>query len=140
MGKIMKNVKGMELVTSLPLSCKIYLDKFIFWFDPLSMKTVERNGKTRKIFNISRMKRASQRQHNKKFRFAFLYLQFKDLKSYLLQSIYFKFLNCKLSNIKISKYQISNIKIKLLFILFLLKLYAYINIFKLLRGNKYHFS
>ena len=30
MDKIMKNKKGVELVTSLSLSCKICLDKFIF--------------------------------------------------------------------------------------------------------------
>ena len=56
--KIMKNKKGVELVTSLSLSCKICLDKFIFWSDPLNLKTVERKGKTSKIFNISGMKRA----------------------------------------------------------------------------------
>ena len=50
--------QGVELVTSLSLSCKICLDKFIFWSDPLNLKTVERKGKTSKIFNISRMKRA----------------------------------------------------------------------------------
>ena len=32
------------------------------------------------------------------------------------------------------------IKMKLLVILFLLKLYVHIDIFKLFRGNKYHFS
>ena len=37
--------KGVELVTCLSLSCKIYLDKFIFWSDPLNLKTVERKGK-----------------------------------------------------------------------------------------------
>ena len=50
--------KGVELVTNLSLSFKICLDKFIFWCDPLNLKTVERKGKTSKIFNISRMKRA----------------------------------------------------------------------------------
>ena len=48
---------GAELVTSLSLSCKICLDKFIFWSDPLNLKTVERKGKTSKIFKIS-MKKA----------------------------------------------------------------------------------
>ena len=95
MDKIMKNKKGVELITSLSLSCKICSDKFISWSDPLNLKTVERKGKTRKIFNISRMKRAFQRQDNEKFHFDFRYLQFKDLKSYLLKSIYFKSLNCK---------------------------------------------
>ena len=41
------------------------------------------------------MKRAFERQDNKKFHFDFLYLRFKDLKSYLLKSIYCKSLNCK---------------------------------------------
>ena len=91
----MKSKKGVELVTSLSWSGKICLDKFISWSDPLNLKTVERKGKTRKIFNISRMKRAFQRQDNEKFHFDFRYLQFKDLKSYLLKSIYFKSLNCK---------------------------------------------
>ena len=36
MGKIMKNKKAVELVTSLSLSCKICLGKFIFWSDPLT--------------------------------------------------------------------------------------------------------
>ena len=31
---------------------------FIFWSDPLNLKTVEMKGKTGKILNISRMKRA----------------------------------------------------------------------------------
>ena len=56
MDKIMKNKNGEELVTSLSLSCKICLEKFIFWSDPLNLKIVERKGKTSKIFNISRMK------------------------------------------------------------------------------------
>ena len=90
----MKNKKGVELVTSLSMSCKICLDKFIFWSAPLNLKTVERKGKTSKILNIS-MKRAFERQDNKKFHFDFLYLRFKDLKSYLLKSIYCKSLNCK---------------------------------------------
>ena len=76
----MKNKKGVEPVTSLFLSCKIYLDKFSFWSDPLSLNTVEWKGKTSKTFNISRMKRAFWRQDNKNFHFDFLYLQFKDLK------------------------------------------------------------
>ena len=36
--------KGVELVTNLSLSFKICLDKFIFWCDPLNLKT----GKERK--------------------------------------------------------------------------------------------
>ena len=44
MDRIMKNKKVVELVTSLSLSCKICLDKFIFWSDPLNLKT----GKERK--------------------------------------------------------------------------------------------
>ena len=84
MDKIIKNKKRVELDTSLPLSDKICLDKFIFMSDRLNLKTVERKGKTSKIFKISRM-----RQDSEKFRFDFLYLEFKDLKSYLLKSIYF---------------------------------------------------
>ena len=42
---MMKNKRGVERVTSLSLSCKICLDKFIFRSDPLDMKTVERKGK-----------------------------------------------------------------------------------------------
>ena len=91
----MKNKRGVELVTSLSLSCKICLNKLIFWSDPLILKTVERKVKTSKIFNISRMKRAFSRQDNEKYHFDLLYLQFKDLKSYLLKSIYFKSLNRK---------------------------------------------
>ena len=49
--------KRCGIVSSLSLSCKTCLDKFIFWSDPLNLKTVERKGKTSKIFNIS-MKRA----------------------------------------------------------------------------------
>ena len=45
MDKIMKNKKGMELVTSLSLSCKTCLEKFLFWSDPLNLETVERKGK-----------------------------------------------------------------------------------------------
>ena len=41
----MKNKKGVELVTSLSLSCKIFLEKFLFWSDPLNLETVERKGK-----------------------------------------------------------------------------------------------
>ena len=40
MDKIMKNKKGVELVTILSMSCKICLDKFIFWSAPLNLKTV----------------------------------------------------------------------------------------------------
>ena len=36
---------GAELVTSLSLSCKICLDKFIFWSDPLNLKNVEKERK-----------------------------------------------------------------------------------------------
>ena len=45
MDKIMKNKKGVEVVTSLSSSCEICLDKFIFGPDPLNLKTVERKGK-----------------------------------------------------------------------------------------------
>ena len=54
MDKIMKNKKGAELVTSLSLSCKTCLDKFIFGSDPLNLKTVERKGKTQQ--NIQYLK------------------------------------------------------------------------------------
>ena len=49
---------GVELVSSLSLTCKICLDKFIFWSDPFNLKSVERKGKTIEVLNISRMKRA----------------------------------------------------------------------------------
>ena len=53
MDKIMKNKRGVELVTSLSLSCKICLDKFDFWPDPLNLKI----GKGRKIQqNIQHLK------------------------------------------------------------------------------------
>ena len=55
--KIMENKKDMELVTSLSLSCKTCLEKFIFWFDPLNLETMERKGNIWQIFNISRTKR-----------------------------------------------------------------------------------
>ena len=45
MDKIMKNKKGVELVTSLPLSCKTCLEKFLFCSDPLNLETVQRKGK-----------------------------------------------------------------------------------------------
>ena len=49
----MKNKKGVELVTSLSLSFKICLDKFIFWSDPLILKA----GKERKKWqNIQHLK------------------------------------------------------------------------------------
>ena len=48
----MKNKKGVELVTSLPLSCKTYLEKFLFWSDPLNLETVERKKKLAK-YSIS---------------------------------------------------------------------------------------
>ena len=34
--------KGLELVTSLSLSCKTCLEKFLFWSEPLKPETVER--------------------------------------------------------------------------------------------------
>ena len=33
--------KGVELVISLSMSCKIGSDKFIFWSSPLNLRTVE---------------------------------------------------------------------------------------------------
>ena len=47
-GQDREKQKRVELVTSLSLSCKIYFDKFIFWSDPLNLKTVERKGKPAK--------------------------------------------------------------------------------------------
>ena len=41
--------KGLELVTSLSLSCKSCLEKFLFWSYPLNLETVERKGKYYKI-------------------------------------------------------------------------------------------
>ena len=54
MDKIMKNKKGMERVTSLSLSCKTCLEKFLFWSDPLNLETVERKVKNRQ--NIQYLK------------------------------------------------------------------------------------
>ena len=45
MDKIMKNKKCVELVTSLSLSCKICLDKFIYWSDTLNLKGKEKTAK-----------------------------------------------------------------------------------------------
>ena len=45
MDKIMINKEGVELVTSLSLSCKTFLEKFLFWSDPLRLEIVERKGK-----------------------------------------------------------------------------------------------
>ena len=45
MDKIMENKKGVELLTSLSLSCKTFLEKFLSWSDPLNLQTVERKGK-----------------------------------------------------------------------------------------------
>ena len=45
MDKIMKNKKGLELVTSLSLICKKFLEKFLFWSDHLNLEIVERKGK-----------------------------------------------------------------------------------------------
>ena len=55
--KIMENKKGMELVTSLSLSCKTCLEKFICWSDPLNLETMERKGNIWQIFNISKTKK-----------------------------------------------------------------------------------
>ena len=41
----MKNKTGVELVISLSLSCKTFLEKYFFWSDPLNLETVERKGK-----------------------------------------------------------------------------------------------
>ena len=38
----MKNKKAVELVTSLFLGCKTFLENFPFWSDPLNLETVER--------------------------------------------------------------------------------------------------
>ena len=40
-GQDHENKKGVELVTILSMSCKICLDKFIFWSAPLNLKTVK---------------------------------------------------------------------------------------------------
>ena len=41
----MKNKKGVELVITLSLSCKIFLEKLLFWSDLLKLETVERKQK-----------------------------------------------------------------------------------------------
>ena len=69
---------------------------FLVWsFESEDFGKEERKEKTSKILNIWRMKRGFKRQDTEKFHFNFPYLQFKDLKSYSLKSIYFKSLNCK---------------------------------------------
>ena len=50
----MKSKKGVELDTSLSLSCKTCLEKFFVWSDPLNLKTVERKEKNRQ--NIQYLK------------------------------------------------------------------------------------
>ena len=45
MDKIIKNKKGLELVISLSLSCKTFLEEFIFCSDPLNLEAVERERK-----------------------------------------------------------------------------------------------
>ena len=57
MDKLMKNKKGVELVTSLSLSCKTFLEKFFFWSDSLNLKIGKERKKTGKMFNILRTKR-----------------------------------------------------------------------------------
>ena len=42
MDKIMKNIKGLEVDTGLSLSFKTYLEKFLFWSDPLNLESVEK--------------------------------------------------------------------------------------------------
>ena len=49
MEKTKKNKKCLELVTSLSLSCKTYLEKLLFWSDQLNLENVERKGKYDKI-------------------------------------------------------------------------------------------
>ena len=46
----MENKKGLELATSLLLSCITCSEKLIFWSDSLNLETVEKKGK--KIQNI----------------------------------------------------------------------------------------
>ena len=53
MDKIMKNKKGLELVTSPSLSCKTCLEKLLFWSEPLNLETVERKGKKVTKYSIS---------------------------------------------------------------------------------------
>ena len=45
MNKIMKNKKGLEVDSSLSLSFKTCLEKFLFWSDRLNLETVERKWK-----------------------------------------------------------------------------------------------
>ena len=54
MYKMMKNKKGLKLDTSLPLSCKTWLEKLLFRSDPLNLETVKR--KRKKLQNIQYLK------------------------------------------------------------------------------------
>ena len=51
--KIMKNKKGVELVTSLSLIWKTFLEKFLFWSDHLNLEIVERKEKKLAKYSIS---------------------------------------------------------------------------------------
>ena len=54
MYRIMKKKNGLKLDTSLPLSCKTWLEKFLFRSDPLNLETVKR--KREKLQNIQYLK------------------------------------------------------------------------------------
>ena len=58
MDKIMKNKKGVELVTSLPLSCKTCLEKFLFWSDLLNLEIVEKKEKNWKNIQYPKNKKS----------------------------------------------------------------------------------
>ena len=54
----MRNEKGMGLFTSLSLSYKACLEKFLFWSDPLNLEIVKRQRQNQQNTQfISRMKR-----------------------------------------------------------------------------------
>ena len=55
MDKIMKKKKGLELVTSLYLSCKVYLEKFHFGMTPWIWKPWK--GKEKKWQNMTQEQR-----------------------------------------------------------------------------------
>ena len=58
MGKIMINNEDVELVTSLYLSSKTFLEKFLFWSDPLNLEIVERKGKNRQNIQYPQNKKS----------------------------------------------------------------------------------
>ena len=64
--EIMKN-KGVELITMLFLSCKTFFEKFLFWFYPLNLETMERKGKKLAKYSISQEQKKLFRRNQNHF-------------------------------------------------------------------------